>query len=655
MEKRKNGVVGIPDTIIQTQSIDNIKEEWANKLNILPEDIALEVLNKPGFFSRQWKVRLIWQEQSHNPNLMPSQVIWDGSKYLITLGEGVKQFIPFWDVGEVKFKGIIQDKPFRVSHGDQVEFYPLVQAGFLTWELEIRFQGLSVAAKVKHELPGHYILPDNLPVEEEINLAQYVTWESLPAQGEIWDEAKLNSDLEHLNIVHGRRKEAWKEIMDVKGSKEVVVAEATLPIPPVHARLEDFVGAPQEICSQEGKKIDFLASKVKLVEKGSVLARKIPGRPGVPGKDVLGKDLPASSFKDFQFRVKKNVSLSADELEVISACAGQPIRIDERTYMVEHVYVLNQDVDIATGSIEFPGDVFVNGNVQDGLRVFAQGKIEIRGSVSHAEIRAEKGALIHQNLLGGKIIVGEKFVVRSELLRLISELQNQLGVCLRHTADLAKTSKAANLKPGQCLKLIIEKQYAELPKLANRLDKFIFENKNDELITEGLIVTSQTAKRFLTGLGPLEAQSIPLLQRVNQAFVQFAESLTLEIPDKLSLVVSYAQGATIECGGAFECHKGTYNSNIRVEGDVTIEGVCRGGKIFAGGRVQIRELGGSEVSSTYVQISPESHLSVNYCHANVVIAVGKEIIQIEEPYRNLEIYRDQGRVQIEKLKANPID
>ncbi|MCO1601272.1 DUF342 domain-containing protein [Desulfosporosinus nitroreducens] len=643
----------MPEKVVQARSLEDIKKEWALKLNILPEDITLEVIDKPSFFSRQWKVRLIWEEVQV-PVVGPSQTIWDGTKYTIVLGEGVKQFTPYWEAGEVWYNGVLQENPFRVSFGDQVEFHPLAQPGLLTWEMDVRFQGLSVVAKVKHELPGHYILAENLPPAEEINLVQFLTWESLPAQGEIWDEARLNADLEQLKVVHGRRLRVWEEILAVKGVQEVVVAEATLPIPPEHARLEDFVGEPEANSGQEGKKIDFFASKVKLVEEGAVLARKIPSSPGIPGQDVLGKVLPAAAAKDFQFRLKKNVYLSPNELEVVANCAGQPVRLDEKTYSVEHVYIMNKDVDLATGSIEFPGDVFVNGNVQDGLRVFAGGKIEIRGSVSHAEIRAEKGAKIHQNLLGGKIVIGEKFVVRSELLRLASELQNRLSACLQRTAEVIKSPGAVNLKQGQCLKLVMEKQFPELPKLSNRLEKFIIDNKDDEVITEGLSVSIRTAKRFLTGLGPLEPQSIPILLRVNQAFEQFTQSLTIEISDKLSFVVSYVQGATIECGGSFECQKGTYNSDIRVEGDVTIEGVCRGGKIFAGGKVQIRELGGSEVSSTFVQISPESRLYVKYCHSNVVIAVGKEIIQIEEPYRNLEIYRENGKVQIEKIRANPI-
>lgn len=579
--------------------------------------------------------------------------VWDGAKYSIALGAGVKQFRPFTKAGEVYLNGKLQDKPFQTSSGDLVEYQPYSEGGRLTWDLQVLFYGMSVVAKVRHEQAGHYTLPKDLSATKEIDLAQLVVWESLPGVGEFWDEIRLKADLQKLKVVHGCRPGIWEEIQAVQGFGEVVIAVATPAVQTENSKLEDFVGQIQ-VLSAADKRVDYFASKVKIVDEGAILARKIPGKLGVPGKDVLGKVFAVAAVKDFQFRLKKNVCLSEDGLEVVAACSGQPIRMDEKTYMVENIYVLNNDVDMKTGSIEFPGDVYVNGNVQDGLRIFAGGKLEIKGSVSHAEIRAEKGTKIYQNLLGGKIVVGEKFVVRSELLRSLSELQDQLSICLRHTAELIKSPGAINLKPGLCLKLVMEKQFPELPKLSSSLEKFILKHQTDVMISEGLIVAVRTAKRFLTGLGPLEPQSLPFLLKVNQAIEQFITNMALEIPEKLSLVVHYVQGATIECGGSFVCQKGVYNSDIRVEGDVMIEGVCRGGKISAGGKVSIRELGGSEVSSTFVQISPKSRLLVEYCHPNAIIAVGKEITHIEQACSKLEIYRENGQVQIEKIRVNPL-
>jgi hypothetical protein len=654
-EISESGAINMPEEIVQGHSLEEIRQEWALKLKLSPEQITLEVMEKPGFFSHQWKVRLIWEEQGARiPLLAPSQVIRDEGKYFIVMGKGVQQFRPFIQAGEVWYNGKRQDKPFRVNLGDQVEFHPNASEGQLTWVLQIPIHSLSVVAKVTHELAGHYILPESLPALAEIDLKQQAIWETLPSKGETWNEEKLKLDLAKLQVVYGFRPESWSEIISVRGVGEVIIAEATLPIPSEPAQVEDFVGRSQVHSDSAEASVDFFASKVQLVEEGTVLARKIPGKLGVPGKDVLGKVLPAAGYKDFQFILKKNVHLSADGLEVIASHAGQPIRLDERTYMVENVYIQEKDVDLATGSIQFPGDVFVNGNVLDGLRIYAGGKVEIKGSVSHAEIRAEKGLRIYQNLVGGKVVIGEKFVVRSKLLRSVSELHDQLGLCLRRTADLTNSPGAVNVKPGQCLKLMMEKQFPELSRLSNQVEELILKYKDDEMVTEGLVVTIRTAKHFLTGLGPLNPQAIPYLQRVEEVLAQFIGNMTLEIPEKLSFVVSYVQGATIECGGSMECAKGAYNSNIRVEGDITIEGVCRGGKIFAGGKVSIGELGGSGVSSTFVQISPDSRLSVKYCHPNVNITVGKEIIQIEEAYRQLEIFREKGYVQVEKLRANPL-
>ena len=156
-------------------------------------------------------------------------VIWDGTKYIIVLGEGVKQFRPFTQAGEVWLNGKLQDRPFQTSSGDQVEYRPYSQEGRLTWELQVLFYGMSVVAKVRHEQAGHYILPKDLSAMKDIDLSQVAVWESLPAVGEIWDELRLDADLQQLKVVHGRRPGIWSEIMAVQGVGEVVIAVATPP------------------------------------------------------------------------------------------------------------------------------------------------------------------------------------------------------------------------------------------------------------------------------------------------------------------------------------------------------------------------------------------------------------------------------------------
>ncbi|MHB8124338.1 MAG: FapA family protein [Desulfitobacteriaceae bacterium] len=671
------------EEIVRGRSLEEIRLEWSQKWGCHSEELKMEILEKPSFFSRNWKVKVSFANepianilgQQDFPLLIVEENVpqtnreisktdldlinvesisttrWEENRYIIKPGIGLTKIIPC-QAGEVLCNGVVQDEPFSVEEGDILEFRPIRVPGQLNWVLEVRYQGLSVIAKVTHVKSGTYVLPEELSAYSFLDLIKYLEWRDLPPEGDYWDEARLDMDLERLRIVYGKHPEAWSDIQNIVGLGEVVIAEAKLPIAPQAARLEDFVGAPQPLVDSEEQRVDFFASKIVLVKEGAVLARKMPYIPGVPGKDVLGRDLPVTAAKDFQFRLKKNVRLSDDGLEVLAACDGQPIRIDETTYMVENIFVLDQDVDLETGSIEFPGDVYIKGNVQDGLHIYAGGKVEILGAVSRAEIRAEKGMKVKQNVLGGKLIVGQKYVVRSKILRLLNTLQEELDYCLTKTAGFMEAPEAERFNQGQSLKLIIERFYPDLPKIATRAESYLL-GHNDELVNQELMISVRTARHFLTGLGPLDIQAYPFLIRVNQVIQHFVASIKLEVPEKLKCIVNYLQGAVIESGGDFECSNGAYNSLIRADGDLIIKGVCRGGKVIVGGDVSIRELGGSEVSTTFVQISGSKRLKVAYCHTNVTIGVDKQIIHIDEACKQLEIYSERGVVQIEKLRVNP--
>jgi uncharacterized protein len=650
----------LPEEIARGRTIDGIRMEYSQSWGCEPEALILEVLEKPGLISRQWKVR-VSLSPSHSqagglPNIssptecQQNRALWNEAdgKYTLNLTDGVKSVEPYPLAGAVYKNGQVQTVSFRVELGDTLEFYPVSKLGQLSWKLNISAQGLQAVAVVTHEKAGQFTLPEVIPQDATLCLKNIVVWQDAVPEGEYWDKEKFEADLLQSEITYGVHPWAWSNILATEGLEEVIIAEGNPPIPPEPSRIEDLVGVVQQHDSNES--IDFFASKIRFVQEGDVLARKIPGEAGIAGKDVRGQEIPPPPFKDFQFKLKKNVRLSEDGLEVIAASAGLPIRSELTTYRVENIYILNQDVDLATGSIEFPGDVFIAGNVQDGLHIYSEGKVEIRGSTSRAEVRAEKGLVVNHNVIAGKLMVGERFVVRSELLKRIQEVHEQLTPCLIQSSELASSSNAQHLRPGQCLKLILEQRFPGLPKLAIELEKFVLGTK-DELITQDLIVSVRTAKHFLAGLGPLDPKALPFLERINRVFEQLIFNISLEVPEKLNCLVDYVQGATIECGGSFECRKGTYNSIIRAEGDLKIEGVCRGGKIVSGGNVEIKELGGSGVSTTTVQFSGAKRLKVGFCHPNVVIIVDKEIIRIDEPYRSLEIYRESGRVQIERLRG----
>ncbi|MDR3288271.1 MAG: FapA family protein [Peptococcaceae bacterium] len=669
--------------VVQGKSLEEIRKEWAERTNCAPDKLELEVLEKPSLLNRKWKVSIRWPEsepeseaedtalkveatapkvedtvpeiadKAPEPERLAecTRTDWLEDRYRLTIGARVQTVVPHPQAGQTFLNDREIEERSALAEGDRLEFKPLILPGRRTWQLEVRDKGFKAVAAVKHEKAKKACLAAELYSDSILNLSNQVRWETGEEIGEFWTAERYAQDLAEKKIVHGGKENAWDEIIKIEDFGEVVVAEGTLSFPAQPPVIQDCVNAKpalEEEQADDKNKIDYFASKIVLIEKGAVLARKTPGIPGIPGIDVFGQETSVKPLKDIPLKPKKNVRLSDDGLELIAECAGRPVRIEANAYAVEEVFMLRHDVDLSTGSIDFPGNVLIQGDVQDGLHIFSGGNVEISGSVSHAEIRGDKGVKIRQTVHGGKITVGYQSVVKSEIASRLQELHGQVLAALKDTDDLHVTAGENGFKPGQCLKLILEKRYSGLPKQAVAAEEYLTANPNDK-VTEELSLAVRVIRHSLSGLEPLKDQSVQFLRQASGVLAEAFKEAQEDSAEEIVCDVSYIQGAVVESSGAFRCEKAVYNCSIKAEKDVLIKGVCRGGKIIAGGNVIIQELGGSGVSSTLVQISGSKRLSVGYCHPNVIIAVNKEIIKIEQAYKKLEVYREGGIVQMDKL------
>jgi len=147
-------------------------------------------------------------------------------------------------------------------------------------------------------------------------------------------------------------------------------------------------------------RVDFREiNKVENVVAGQLVARKIPAEEGIEGKTVTGRTTPATSGKDCEIPIGKNVKLSDDGLQAIAEINGQVLLLGQKIN-VEPIYTVGGDVDMRTGNILFLGTVFVKGNVGDGFSVKAAGNIEVFGNVGKCVLDAEGDIVVHQGILG---------------------------------------------------------------------------------------------------------------------------------------------------------------------------------------------------------------------------------------------------------------
>jgi hypothetical protein len=271
----------------------------------------------------------------------------------------------------------------------------------------------------------------------------------------------------------------------------------------------------------------------------------------------------------------------------------------------------------------------------------------VQGSVSGASLKAETGLVVKNNIIASKIMIGEKHVFRSQFYKDLQDINEELYTCLAQVEQLQNIS--GNTNAGQLLKIVLEKNFQQLPKKSEELEKLL-ENKDPDYISQEVEIAVRTIKHFLAGLGPLQLKNLLYLKNALKVADYFLETKYDLLPESVVCDTNYVQNSEISCAGDFICKKGIYNSTVKVEGSIKIHGVCRGGEIACAGDVYVWELGGSYMSPTILRLAKNSHLTVDYCHSNILIYVGKELVRIEEAVQKLEIYREKAVLQVEKIK-----
>ena len=151
-----------------------------------------------------------------------------------------------------------------------------------------------------------------------------------------------------------------------------VVAMGLMPVSGSDARVDFFFNKDYQLpgsVAADGT-IDFRdRGNIPLAREGELLARKTPMKKGVTGRDVFGKTISVGSVRDIRLKVGKGAYVSDNGLEVFAETEGKPSLDVLGVISVTQDLVIDGNVDFKTGHINFNGNVFVSGCVNDGFKV----------------------------------------------------------------------------------------------------------------------------------------------------------------------------------------------------------------------------------------------------------------------------------------------
>ncbi|TYQ13187.1 UNVERIFIED_CONTAM: hypothetical protein Cloal_4245 [Acetivibrio alkalicellulosi] len=239
-----------------------------------------------------------------------------------------------------------------------------------------------------------------------------------PDGGRALSLEEILSKLTEQGVVYGINKEMLENISKYPIYKEsVIIAEGTTSTNGKNGLVQfhfDLNKDRKPIIREDGS-VDFRElNLVESVTKGTVLCSLVPPLPGIPGRTVVGVDIPAMDGKPAVLPRGRNTEISENGENLIASIDGQVSYIEGKVSVFLN-YEVPANVDNSTGNINFVGNVIVRGNVLSGFIVEAGGSVEVWGVVEGATIIAGGDIVLRRGMQGlgkGLIKSGGDIVAR---------------------------------------------------------------------------------------------------------------------------------------------------------------------------------------------------------------------------------------------------
>lgn len=182
---------------------------------------------------------------------------------------------------------------------------------------------------------------------------------------------------------------------------DIAIAEGTAAQAGKDAQIEYFFSTDVGIkptLNEDGSVDFFNLNNINHCTKGQVLARLLPADKGEAGCDVYNEAVRPAEIRNIVLQPSNNVALSEDKLTITAKVAGHVMLVEGRVF-VSDIYTVD-NVNNATGNIEYDGSVLVLGNVFSNFCVKAKGNIEVRGVVEGALLESESDIIIARGMKG---------------------------------------------------------------------------------------------------------------------------------------------------------------------------------------------------------------------------------------------------------------
>lgn len=273
----------------------------------------------------------------------------------------------------------------------------------------------SASTRLKATVPPPSLNPEEEPptVDLDAQVVVYTARDALSAwvlayppvgEGAELTAKDIDAALSGAKVTHG----VDDDLVDALPDREdryfhlFMIAQGQAPVPGKNGEVEDLYPRVNKhtLPVDEYNRVDYTAvGNTQNIEKDTVICNIIPPTDGVHGQNVLGKDLMAADGIPAIPPMGRNTYMNEDGSQLLAGRTGS-LEFNGNKFQVNPVMDIAGNVDYSTGSVNFLGDVHIQGDVCSGFTVRAMGTIKVDGVVEAATVEAGGDLILAKGVQG---------------------------------------------------------------------------------------------------------------------------------------------------------------------------------------------------------------------------------------------------------------
>lgn len=453
--------------------------------------------------------------------------------------------------------------------------------------------------------------------------------------------------LNEYGIKYGILQSAIDYIKNNREVDKVLIAKGQKPKPPIEDSLNILFNCDKKLDIDETKdKIDYRSiNYITSVKENEILAEIIIGEDGVNGINVFSEIIPSRSKKAIEFKAGQGCKLIDNKF--ISTIAGRP-NYNKKSVWVEPMYVLNNDVNLKSGNINFPANVQVNGKVSDGMKINCGNSLFVKDGVFNSVIKANNTSKIEGNIVGSTIEVGGIDLFRQEKIDLLTDLRSRIKSILDNFEFLKKNNLIKeNVSEKLMIRILVEAKYKDIPKLCIKIiSNSSRDYRNSEIIS---IIKSKLLGSSLSNINGVDDLK-EIIEKIDNELLELNE----EAKNTIDLTMEYGQESEIKAAGDIVITgKGLFTSRLYAKDNIKFtskNAVCRGGHLKAGKGIYATIVGNESGVVTQLEVEKKGEIKVDIAYQNTIFIVGNRKHILDKASKNIHVYLDKdGSIVINKL------